>query len=183
MKQLRPQLFNTCQRSQSKEMGNHSELWRSFIIIPIPWISYHLCYQVNVSMISVKSSIKMFLRSGLLEEEGWLLNDYFVPAIYLLESHSLEKSHDIHFTDKEIDGLANCSNSQSHQIVKCGGDLYIQFCLSSRPRFSFFTPFHVAQGKPQIVLDFGLPIISYRSVSYFAGALLSPSFHLSWISF
>ena len=122
MKQLRLQLLNTRQRSHSKDMGNHSELWLSFIIIPIPWISYHLSYQVNVSMISVKSSIKMFLRSGLLEEEGCLLNDYFVPEIYLLSSHSLEKSHDIHFTDKEIDGLVNCSNSQSHQIVSAEVD-------------------------------------------------------------
>lgn len=184
MRQLRFKLLNKCQRSLSKVAGKLSELWLSSNIIPVPLVSYHLWYQVNGLMISHESLTKMFTRSGLLEEEGksleWLLGACsFIWCNLIL----LRQSHYIHFIDKEIDseGLVGCSNSQRQQIVSA--EMAFTPILSEFKAPSFSTLCHVWQGKPQVILGFGLPVISYRSISYFACVWLFHSFNLSWKSF
>lgn len=152
-------------------------LTSNFHPIPIPLVSYPLWNQVNVSMISDKWLIKMFIRSGLLEEEGGLTEWFLVlAAVFDIIPFSWEKNHYSHITDKDIDRLASCSNSWNQWIVSIEMVFESNSVCIQRPVFSFSNPRHISHGRPQIVLDFRLPVISYRSRSYFICVWLLPSF-------
>ena len=120
---------------------------------------------------------------GFSRQEYWRELPCPLPEVLPYPRILLRKSHYIHFTDKGIDGIVKLLKFPKAVTSKYGSGLYPQSCLSSRSLVSFLTPGHISEGKPQMVLDFTLPVISYRSISYFACAWLSPSNHPSQIPF